>query len=219
MKLHKLAYCLLVSVASIIGLLVVLLIGDSLFSNYEYFKHPSQDRLSNIMITTCLHHKLTTSNRLNEQFLNEPTYSEDKIVAWLTAALPNIMTLDHSNIQQQLTDAKKYFTPDGWCHFIDALASANIIDATIERRLEVSIIPQATPKVTGSSVKDGVYTWTVETPVAFKFKCDEVGMIAPADVNNENLVVRISRSSAQTNPDGIGISQWVTIDAQSHPIK
>jgi len=216
LKLSRLLKWLSISIIVVFAAVGITVVGMGvmsyrMYSSYDYFKQPTHDKVTRVLMEACLDHARGVLNRNKDEPLAEPKYSDGKVIAWLTEALPNIMNFDHLDVQQRIIGGEKYFTPDGWCHFIDALSSANIIEATIQRKLVSKIVVRGNPKVTGSSVTDGVYTWTLETPVSFAFTVDDASRSPAENISNEKLIVKVSRSWSQTNPDGIGISQWVTV--------
>jgi hypothetical protein len=221
MRAGKLAKCALISISLIVAIIIgwgafIGIASYRMYSSYNYLRqsHQHDNHLVNDLMATCLDHDMHTFFGMKGYFeqsdthLAEPTYSDENIVAWTTNSLTQAMNLNHLDIKQQLLKGRRYFTLDGWCHFIDALASANIIDAIVTRKLNINIVLNGTPKLTEGSVKDGVYSWTMEAPVSIVFKADDE-VTTPPNVTNETLVVRISRSPPATNRDGIGISQWV----------
>lgn len=173
------------------------------------------DKVTDSLLKTCRGHEQHVSTWDHGKPLSEPIYSDRELVAWVTAALPNIMSLDAAKIEQELLDGEKYFTPYGWCEFIAATSDAGLIDATITRKLQVRMVPHAAPKITESVARNGVYSWAVETPVSFTFTKGDVRVSDLPDIDGEMLVLRISRSSSKTNPDGIGILQWVVVPDHS----
>jgi hypothetical protein len=177
----------------------------------ESDKRIIHDEVTDRVLKVCYDHQRILSAQDNSNGLDAPSYSDDKLVAWVTAALPNIISLDYATIEQELIGGERYFTPYGWCEFIAATSDAGLIDATITRKLAVRIILHAAPTITQRIARNGVYSWTVETPVSFTFKSGGMRVSDLPDVNDIKLVVRISRSSSKTNPDGIGIFQWVVV--------
>jgi Type-IV b secretion system, inner-membrane complex component len=205
---RKIARYIFGAVASILGLLVVLLVCDSIWSNYIYLTRPAAHDVTAELLRTC--HGLT-----DDGFLRDSTLTDQQLADWASRSIPKIMDFDHSNIQQRLLDDKRYFTPNGWCGFIQALADANVIDATVKQKLEVHIIANGQPRVTQRMDKDGIHIRTVETPVSFTFTSSQPDALAPREINDEILIIRVSPSSSKNNPDGVGISQWVTVHTKA----
>ena len=197
----------------LLGVLAALLLGTSLYSNYLYFKGPRHESSIDALRKICDARKNDVAVNQSAPPLTSPIYSDEKIATWLAEAVPNIMTLHHTKIVQELTDGGKYFTADGWCNFIDAMNSSNILDATISRKLQISILEHAQPKVVRSGVVDDVYKWELEVPVTIHFESHDAP--PPSDITGEVLLVKVLRSSSQMNSEGIGISQWVTAKAQN----
>ena len=114
-------------------------------------------------------------------------------------------------MKQELLAGEQYFTPYGWCEFIAALSDANIIEGTIAGKLTVRMITHGAPTITSRSVRGGVYVWMLNTPVSFTFRRDGAEVAELPDIEGQTLTVEIERSASSTNPDGIGINQWVVV--------
>lgn len=206
-------------ILSFSALFLVLVIGLPLLCvTIKYIRadlrygHSLRDPATKQLALTCALHKERTVSNTHQPPLAEPIYSDEKIIEWLTSTLPRVMSFNHATIQQQIQVDEQFFTPDGWCSFIDALADSNVVDATISRNFDTRMVLRSTPTIKKSNVnKDGVYTWYVEMPVSIAFRSDIAGATAPPDLTDETLFVVLERSVAQTNADGIGIGQWITV--------
>ena|ERR1700728_1431127 len=211
MTVRKIAKLVGISVVSILVVIVLFIIRQVAYGlKYHDSYH---DPLSVELIASCIHHKEVTHMRDNQPPLTEPLYSDEQLTEWLRAALANIVHFDSSNLKRQVLADERYFTPDGWCEFINALSGANIITATVQRKLSVDTILQGSPTITRSFRVNGTYTWLVEIPVSFKFKALAPSDGASLDIPDQKLMLRIERSLAPADVDGIGISQWVTVPA------
>lgn len=99
------------------------------------------------------------------QYSDAPNTSSEAVVNWTAFALSEILTYNFNNIQERLSGASRYFTPEGWEAFREALARDDRIQGVVSGRQFVSTVLAGSPVVLREGEIEGVYTWTVRAPL------------------------------------------------------
>lgn len=180
-----------------------------IYNSYNYFQHV-HDPVSDRLMRTCLQKLNHVIDRGNE-VLTEPRYSNEQIETWLATSLPVTITFDNRDVEQIILNDENLFTPNGWCHFIDGFLSADGIALTLQHELSVKLVLDGRPTITKSGVEKGLYVWYTETPVRFEYETtDKTAPPPPQSSRKETIITKVSRSASQSNPDGLGISEFIT---------
>jgi hypothetical protein len=211
-KWHKLLFVPVVIVAVLIGGMIIVagIRTYKIRHSFNYFQH-THDEVSDRLMRTCLD-KLTATSPMHDKSLLEPRYPDDKLSNWLSGALPHLLTFDESNVEQRILDDERYFTPNGWCHFIDGLLSADKIGLTIAKKISTTLVVRGSPKIKKAADENGAFVWYVETPVSLEYHSAIPGIISTPS-RNATITTTITRSLYPTNPDGLGISEVIPSDS------
>lgn len=119
------------------------------------------------------HHKYyasTTTGVVERMYpLSEPVITQKFLLQWASLSTRTALNLSFTDYQNQMAQAKDYFTPDGWDKFKAALQSSGLLGTVIQQKLIMSAIVSGTPVVINSGVVNGRYTWRVQLPLLVTF--------------------------------------------------
>lgn len=123
--------------------------------------------------------------------VSQPYLSDAEVIQWLADILPKALVFDFIYYETQLSDAKKYFTNNGWTAFSNQLnifANQNII---LENKLFVTARVTSTPWQDDHGIIEdsGKYGWWLQIPLAFKY--DGYKPLLEKTVTFKVLVVRV----------------------------
>jgi intracellular multiplication protein IcmL len=99
------------------------------------------------------------------QTLSEPVISDNYLVQWSALTVRALFNLDFVHLQDNLENAKKYFTGNGWNAFIAALDKSGLSELIRDKKLMTSAVITQTPAILSKAVMAGRYSWVVQMPV------------------------------------------------------
>lgn len=142
--------------------------------------------------------------------LNQPNVSQSALQQWANTAVIAVNTYDFFNYRDQLQKASDYFTTDGWQAYLDELKASRNLNAVIEKKLVVSAVATRAPTILRQGIIDGAYSWVVQIPVLVTYQ-------SASQYSQQSLIVTlmIKRISTLTNPNGIGIANYIA--AEGYP--
>ncbi|MCD6046948.1 MAG: type secretion protein DotI [Gammaproteobacteria bacterium] len=142
--------------------------------------------------------------------LNQPNVSQAALLQWANTAVIAVNTYDFFNYREQLQKASEYFTPDGWQAYLNELKASRNLNAVLEKKLVVSAVATRAPTILREAILDGVYTWVVNIPILVTYQ-------SASEYSQQSLIVTlmIKRISTLTNPNGIGITNYIA--AEGYP--
>ncbi len=112
----------------------------------------------------------TTNGVVTKMYsLSEPILTSKFILEWASLATRKAFNLDFVHYEQQLDQAKPYFTPDGWEEFQKALKTSSLLGTVKGQKVVMSAIVSGTPVVLNRAVLHGRFTWTIQLPVLVSF--------------------------------------------------
>jgi intracellular multiplication protein IcmL len=140
--------------------------------------------------------------------LSEPVLTSQYILEWASLAARKAFNLDFVHYEDQLAEAKPYFTPDGWDKFEAALKSSGLLESVTGKKLVMSAIVSGTPVVLNRAVIHGRFTWTMQLPVLVSFT-------SSSENRKEPLIItmNVQRVPSLEAPQGIQISDFQARDA------
>jgi len=175
--------------------------------SYNYFDH-KHDEVSDRLMRTCLGRLIVPNNLFDHPVLSEKVLTDERVKAWLTEVLPKTFTFDETDVEQSILEDEHYFTPKGWCHFIDGLLSADKIGITILKKVSTKLRLNGAPILKGSGVESGVYAWHFEVPVILTYRSGTPDFVVRPE-RRAIVTVTVARSLAGANfHDGLGISEY-----------
>lgn len=135
----------------------------------------------------------------------EPNLLPDTIVRWASKATTNAYTFDFLRYNNQLAQARPYFTAAGWQDYL--ISVDPLITTIVQNQLFVNGIVNGTPVISNQGDLPGRgYVWRVQIPFLVTYQTAN----APTQVKFI-VVVTIVRVPTNINPQGIGIDQFVMV--------
>lgn len=135
----------------------------------------------------------------------EPNLLPETIIRWASKAATLAYTFDYNFYKQQLAEVKPYFTSAGWQVYVNSVE--RLLDTIIANRILVNGVVSGTPVISNQGPLPGRgYTWRVQIPflVTYYYASGPVQ-------RNFYVVITIVRVPTSTNPQGIGIDQFVMV--------
>lgn len=135
----------------------------------------------------------------------EPNLRADTILRWASKAATAAYTFDYVNYDEQISQARPYFTEDGWQDFIQSVQG--LIGRVRQNQLFVNGIVYNTPVISNQGPLPGKgYVWRIQIPFLVTYQS------ANNQVQQRYFVVlSIVRVPTSVNPQGIGIDQFVMV--------
>ncbi len=139
--------------------------------------------------------------------LSEPVQAMSFIETWMTQAIVAANTYDFANYRYQLTQARPFFTKDGWDSWLKALQDSGNLEAVIQNKTIISAVPAGAPVETAQGVVSGIYTWKFQIPIILSY--NKLGSTSTQKVY---FLVTIVRVPVQDNPQALGIQSITFTD-------
>jgi intracellular multiplication protein IcmL len=136
--------------------------------------------------------------------VDQPNQSDPAVLQWANQAAIAAYTYDYVNYETQLLAASKYFTPDGWEQFLDALKSANNLNAVRTKKLSLSAVAAGAPTIIDRGELNGRYSWRLSMPLLLTYQ-------SASELQQDSIVVTmlVVRTETTTFSNGIGIAQFI----------
>lgn len=179
-----------------IALILVLLLAVSLAANIWMLFNPVEPQ----------YFASTQDGRIIEIYpSNQPYLRDSEAASWAAEAVKSALNLDFVHWRNQLTDAKAYFTPDGYENFIAALDEAGLIKSMVKRQLVFNVQLDAAPVILDSRVDvDNIYKWEIQIPILITAENSD------ADFSVRSIVtIRLIRVSTVVNNKGVQVQQFI----------
>lgn len=136
--------------------------------------------------------------------LDQPYISLADLNQWVVNALSRSFTLDFLNYNDQLENAKQFFTDEGWKVFLNQLniyANYNNVQAN---KVFVSGTPAGAPSLINQGLTGGRFGWIVEIPYTLSY-----AGFNPPPSRTITLSLLIVRVSTLNNLSGVAIDNIV----------
>ncbi len=133
--------------------------------------------------------------------LDDPAVSDDFVVQWAAESLRKSFSLDYLHWKNQLQEAQRNFTPDGWNYFTDALKKSNNLTTLVDLKMVSNVEVTSSPEIITKAVVGGHYAWNIKIPVLLTFTNGKKTIRTPID-----FTVIVLRESAQYYPQKIAIN-------------
>ncbi|MBI3441385.1 MAG: DotI/IcmL family type IV secretion protein [Proteobacteria bacterium] len=143
-----------------------------------------------------------------ENDIQNPNRTSDEITNWSQQATAEILSFSPADYQTRLNDFKKYFLPQAWQAYADALRSSKLINRVTEEGYSIRAIVDRPPEIVSHDAVGGAYHWIVKLPVTISI------LIPDREGNNRNsaaeryTVFMDMARVAQGGNDGIAIQHW-----------
>lgn len=135
----------------------------------------------------------------------EPNLLPDTILRWASKGATSAYTFDFVNYKNQILAARSYFTEAGWQDYLRSVEK--LINTIVENQLFVNAIVSGTPVIANEGPLPGKgYTWRVQIPFLVTYQSANA-----VSQRKYMVVLTIVRVPTATNPQGIGIDQFVMV--------
>lgn len=136
---------------------------------------------------------------------DQPNLSPDTIVRWASKAAILAYTFSFENYNNQLKEARPYFTEDGWQDYLSSVD--RLINTIVQNQLIVNGIVSGTPVISNQGEVSGRgYVWRIQIPFLVTYQSAN-----RSDRRNFYVVISIVRVPTYVNKQGIGIDQFLMV--------
>lgn len=135
--------------------------------------------------------------------LSQPVLTSQYILEWASLAARKAFNLDFVHYEDQMNEAKPYFTQDGWDKFQEALKSSGLLDTVISKKVVMSAIVSGTPVVLSRALIHGRFTWTMQLPILVSFT-------SSSEIQKRQFIItmNVQRVPSLDAPQGVQISDF-----------
>lgn len=140
--------------------------------------------------------------------LNEPFVSQEQLLTWASQAALASYSFNFLDYSSNLQNARKYFTPNGYNNFVNALEDSGNLQTVIQRRLVVKPVITDVPIIVKEGlVERGRYGWRIQIPMLIQY-------VSASDKIEQPVLVTLLvwRVSTLSSSQGIAIESLVTED-------
>lgn len=145
--------------------------------------------------------------------VQQPYLPEPDMLQWVSEVVPRLFDVDFLHIEEQVTDAKKYFTDNGYQIYLNQLknyADDKTVDAG---KLFVRAAPTRAPVILNQGVLSGRYAWWVQIPLNISY----AGAVEKPEVGL-TLQVLVVRTDTTNNLTGILIDNVIVAKDQAQTL-
>ncbi|AHK22099.1 conjugal transfer protein TraM (plasmid) [Yersinia similis] len=153
----------------------------------------------------------TVNGRVVEIFpTDQPAYSQDEVTEFGAATIRKAFTLDFVHYKQQMNAVSDRFSREGYISYYNALTASNVLSSITGKKMNLS--PSVEPGVvrTKGLLDNGVYAWEIQYPVSLKLEGQTNSLPAQRFI----FSVFIQRADVTDKPDGLEVTQLVTLEPQ-----
>lgn len=134
---------------------------------------------------------------------DEPNLLADTLLRWASKAASTAYTFDFVNYEDEISHARPYFTDAGWSDFRSAISGT--LSTIVQNQLFVTGVVSGAPIISNQGDIPGKgYVWRIQIPFLVTYQSANT-------TSNRRFVVVVSvvRVPTSTNPQGIGIDQFI----------
>ncbi|CNB82833.1 Macrophage killing protein with similarity to conjugation protein [Yersinia similis] len=119
-------------------------------------------------------------------------------------------TLFRTGHKQQMNAVSDRFSREGYISYYNALTASNVLSSITGKKMNLS--PSVEPGVvrTKGLLDNGVYAWEIQYPVSLKLEGQTNSLPAQRFI----FSVFIQRADVTDKPDGLEVTQLVTLEPQ-----
>lgn len=136
--------------------------------------------------------------------INSPYLSTADVVQWVSEVLPQAFHFDFVNYNNQLQDASRFFTDDGWKVFLNQLNIYANYNNVQSYKLFIAGTPAGAPYILNQGLLSGRYAWWVQLPMTITYKG-----LNPQPEKDITLQVLVVRVPTLNNLSGVGIENVI----------
>lgn len=140
--------------------------------------------------------------------LTRPMVGQRALRDWATLVAVQAYTYNFNDYAARFASLEEYFTADAYDAFLDSIASANVIDDLITKKIIVSAVANGATVVVDQRTIADRWTWKVQVPLLVSYR----GGVEPYETS---LIVNmlITRVPSRDVPKGIAVKQFYAVAA------
>jgi len=135
---------------------------------------------------------------------------DPEVKKFMLSAIKRLYKYDYVNFADQIQDAGQYFTTEGWNEYLDEYSKSKTLFAVKDNKWIVSVQPSSVPTIVKKETVNDICTWDAKTDIQVSY----IG--TNGQTQRGEIYMRIVRSSVINNPDGLGISRAVFVEAKNN---
>jgi len=157
----------------------------------------------------------TPDNQLiGVQPLNEPSYSNERVIQWATDAILAANNWNFANFREVLPGAyNRYFTPAGRHEYHDALIRIGNLESVKTKRLTVKAVVVKPPIILNKVLQGQTqrFSWRLQTEIM-------VSYLGSSEQTTQNLVIDllVVRRPVTETDQGLGIEKYIASAGRAH---
>jgi intracellular multiplication protein IcmL len=134
-----------------------------------------------------------------------PTLSGTALRQWSKEVVQKTYTFNFLNIDDQIYEARPYFTADGWTRFYATWKNSDIYKKVKDQRLSVSVTPTMEPIEVDAIETKKFSAWQYKIPAIITYTGD-----IPTTPSNVIITLTFVRVPTTESPFGLGVTQLLT---------
>ena len=136
--------------------------------------------------------------------VQQPYLSEADMLQWVSDVIPNVFDMDFLHIDEQLANAKQYFTENGYEVFLNQLNNYAPKDLMLSGKLFSHGEPTRAPVILNQGILTGRYAWMVQIPINISY-----AGLRNVPVASLMLQVLVVRTDTTNNLNGVLIDNII----------
>ena len=127
-----------------------------------------------------------------------------KILEWAENSIVKSFNFNFVHYLDTFSDAKEYYTDNGWKEFSNLLSKSGLLDSVTNNRFFLSPIISGGSVILYDGVVNGRHAWRIKIPVVLMFKTSEnsINVHMQKKITVDIIVARVPNIE---NPENIGI--------------
>jgi len=135
----------------------------------------------------------------------EPNLLSATLLRFASKAASTAYTFDFVNYEKEIAEARPYFTDAGWRDFRAAIEG--VVSTIVKNQLFVTGVVSGAPVISNQGDLPGMgYVWRAQIPFLVTYQSANI-----TTQSSYIVVVSIVRVPTSTNPQGIGIDQFIMV--------
>jgi intracellular multiplication protein IcmL len=143
--------------------------------------------------------------------LTAPVLAQEAVSQYAVRGVLKAYSFNFAHYKQDLEQASRYFSSQGWQKFKSSLKEAGMLDLVINKRLVANAVTTGAPTLLKKGVINGRYTWQFQIPILVTYESASETLRQALTVT-----VMIQRVSIINHPKQIAVTQFV---ASEEPIQ
>lgn len=145
----------------------------------------------------------TTGEVVPIESLSSPVVTPAFIQQWASTVARSAYSINFLNYEKQFSQARPYFTTDGWNAFQNAMASSGFLDTVKNKKLYLSTVVNGPVVIVKQYISSGHYSWDVQLPLLILYSSSNM------NVKRQIMVsMTIKRIPELENARGIAVTKF-----------